>query len=394
MSVCASCGRNLPCGCPAPRRGESALSALFGVVCPTCDGYNEPARERCVLCSASLSAAPAATPLAPALEPTHASKAPVAPQTSAPAAAAPVARDRSAARTLLVPVEEMLGERPAAAAAPLLLVTPPGPAPVLLTEAAASTRVCGHCGTENGLDYRFCGTCGAPLAAAPAPAPAAEAQKPLDTTRLALRVLRGERRGQNVPGGLRAGIGRGGCEIVFPGDPYVAPLHCTLSVQGGRLLLRDEGAPSGTFVRIREEEPLASGDYFSIGDHLLRFLGPQPPAQSAGDGTRLFGGPRPPADAVKIEEIHEGLLPGRASVRLGPTVLFGREEGCHVAFPGDRFVSSRHCQLTVGLGGRARLKDLGSTNGTFRKLPAGSERELGRGDCLRVGGQVIQVVEV
>ncbi len=404
MSVCASCGRSLPCGCPSPRRSESALSARFGAVCPSCDAYNAAAQSDCVQCGGSLDApeaasgqasAPAATP--PTLEATRISKAPTPPTR-------PEARDLSTARTLLVPAEEMLGQESAppagTEAAPLLLTTPAqaapaaSPAPVLLTRPAASPTACPRCGGENAPDYHFCGACGAPLAAPKAAAGAPGPAAPLAPGRAALRVLRGDRLGQSLPVGLEMVVGRGNCELSFPRDPFLAPAHCTLSFKSGRLVVRDTGAASGTFVRIREEEPLAPGDYFSIGDHLLRFLGGQPLPLTTDDGTQLFGGPRPPPEAVQIEEIHEGLLPGRACVRLGPAIVFGREESCHVSFPGDRFVSSRHCQLTVGVGGRAKIKDLGSTNGTFRKIPAGEERELFRGDCLRVGGQVLQLVEV
>jgi pSer/pThr/pTyr-binding forkhead associated (FHA) protein len=86
-------------------------------------------------------------------------------------------------------------------------------------------------------------------------------------------------------------------------------------------------------------------------------------------------------------------VPGRASVRLGPTLSVGRDESCDLSFAGDSYVSSRHCSITVAPGGRASLRDLGSTNGTFRRLAPRSERELLNGDCLRLGAQVLQIFE-
>ena len=284
-----------------------------------------------------------------------------------------------------MPATEALLQRPAAAVKPVELVPPAAPQPL--------GRACSRCGTTNPPDYRFCGSCGAPLAQTAEPPTGARVRQPLAPGRAAARVLRGERLGQILPLGMQAGIGRGSCEVSFPRDPFLAAVHCTLVFEMGRLIVKDEGGSSGTFVRIYEEENLTPGELFAIGDHLLTFAGTLAVPVAAEDGTKLAGGPRPPVDAVRIEEIHEGLIPGRTVVRRGPSIVLGRDEACEISFPGDRFVSSRHCNLTVGLTGRARIKDLGSTNGTFRRLPSGGERELFKGDCVRVGGEVLQFVE-
>jgi pSer/pThr/pTyr-binding forkhead associated (FHA) protein len=257
----------------------------------------------------------------------------------------------------------------------------------------AGTQRCPRCGTENPLDFRYCSECGLAFRQ-PVPQPMATTTPlPIAPGRANVRVLRGEKLGQIFPLGDQATAGRGTCTLSFPSDPFLAGLHCTLYFQGGRLFVRDEGSPSGTFVRLRNEEPLAPGDYFAVGDHLLRYAGSLPPPATAPDGTRLHGSPRPPGGAVKIEELHQGLVPGRASVRLGPTLSVGRDEGCDLSFAGDSYVSSRHCSITVAPGGRASLRDLGSTNGTFRRVAPRSERELVNGDCLRIGAQVLQIFE-
>jgi pSer/pThr/pTyr-binding forkhead associated (FHA) protein len=305
------------------------------------------------------------------------------------------------ARPIMTPVVNAIPLVPPRAGAPLpateaLLQSPsPGVRPVALVTSAAPQplgRACARCGTTNPPDYRFCGSCGAPLAQAVEP-PGPRVRQPLAPGRASARVLRGERLGQILPLGMQATIGRGSCEVSFPRDPFLAAAHCTLVFELGRLIVKDEGGSSGTFVRIYEEENLAAGDLFAIGDHLLTFAGTLAVPVAAEDGTKLAGGPRPPPEAIKLEEIHEGLIPGRTVVRRGPSITLGRDDACEVVFPGDRFVSSRHCILTVGLTGRARIKDLGSTNGTFRRLPSGGERELFKGDCVRVGGEVLQFVE-
>ncbi len=223
-------------------------------------------------------------------------------------------------------------------------------------------------------------------------APLTPAQ-PIQVGKAAARVLRGDKLGQTLRIGMQATAGRSHGPLSFPGDPFLAPYHCTLYFQGNRFFVRDEGSPSGTFVRLRDEEPLAAGDYFAIGDHLMRYLGPLTAEMHAADGTKILGCPRPPGLAVQIEEIHEGGVPGRNSVRLAPSIVIGRDDGCDLSFSGDPFVSGRHCNITVGPGGRARIRDLGSTNGTFRRLESGSERELLKGDCIRIGSEVLQIVE-
>ena len=463
MSLCVSCGRSLPCGCPDPRAAEAKLTDLFGLVCPECDAYNEPSRTECVDCSAFLdehlvpasaidtvaaNPAPRASPSAPAV-----SLAPAAPQPPPPARPlAPQVTDpimapeadveeiadgdlelvegAETARPLppeLMPQPWTMnppGRPPEPPRAPIktpivnplpLIVAksgtpagaspPPSPSALLLTQQAAVKpvqllnptpaqplgRACTRCGTTNPPDYKFCGSCGAPLAHPDVPV--ARSRQVIAPGRASARVLRGERLGQVLPLGMQATVGRGTCELSFPRDPFLSAAHCSLVFDHGRLLLRDHDSSSGTFVRIYEEENLGPGDLFAVGDHLLRFAGPLPVPVAAEDGTKITGGPRPPSDAVKIEEVHEGTLAGRTVVRRGPALVLGRDEGCDVSFPGDRFVSSRHCTIAVGSSGRARIKDLGSTNGTFLRMAPGAERELFKGDCVRIGGEVLQLVE-
>jgi len=78
-------------------------------------------------------------------------------------------------------------------------------------------------------------------------------------------------------------------------------------------------------------------------------------------------------------------------------VLIGRSEGCSLRLT-DPLVSRRHCLIEVDEDG-ARLRDLGSLNGTFLNgRPAGGKREketgispLHDGDELRLGGSVLHV---
>ncbi len=57
----------------------------------------------------------------------------------------------------------------------------------------------------------------------------------------------------------------------------------------------------------------------------------------------------------------------------------------------DRTLSASHAELLVDAAGSVRLKDLGSSSGTFVKLPPHAERELHDGDRVRIGREVLRV---
>ncbi len=384
MTLCTNCGREAPCGCPNPSRAEVKLSTLFGLVCESCDAYNESARSICIACGVSL------TPDSPSPVPAVSSPV-IAPRTVAPTASVPAVVAAVPAAAAAPPAARPAP--PAVRPAPPLQLQAPGPAPLPLTEVIKKATVaCPRCAVQNPPEFRFCTECGMALKPQELPRKRAIAQ-PVAVGKAAARVLRGDRLGQTLVIGSRAAAGRSPGPLSFPNDPFLSPTHCVLQFKDGHFMVKDEGSGSGTFVRLSEEEPLSPSDCFAIGDHLLRFLGLLQPESHAPDGTRIFGCPRPPGLALKIEEVHEGMLPGRTSVRLGPTVTLGRDDGSDLSFSGDPYVSGSHCSVTLGAGGRATLRDLGSTNGTFRRLTAGSERELVRGDCVRIGSEVLQIVE-
>jgi hypothetical protein len=186
--------------------------------------------------------------------------------------------------------------------------------------------------------------------------------------------------------------GRSKGAIVFPDDPCLAPHHATFLYRRGRLHVRDEGAPGGVFLRLRgPAEALRPGDAFAVGERLLRYAGPLPPAPAPPrDGTRRLGSPRPPAPAVVVEEWLEGGAAGRVFVRGGPSVTIGRG-GCAVSLGDDPGLSQPHAELLVDSAGNVRLRDLGSSSGTYVKLPPHAERELHDGDRVRIGREVLRV---
>jgi two-component system response regulator HydG len=110
-----------------------------------------------------------------------------------------------------------------------------------------------------------------------------------------------------------------------------------------------------------------------------------------GDGTsttvahRRFD-PTPPPDVSFVLSIHEGpdaglevVVDGHAASRL----LVGQSPACDVRLH-DREVSRRHMALQLA-GSTLRVKDLGSTNGTFVDSVGVGEAFLRGGETLRIG---------
>lgn len=88
--------------------------------------------------------------------------------------------------------------------------------------------------------------------------------------RLALVIGRNES-GNAFPipeAGVHLGRERG--DILFPEDGYVSGLHCRLAWESGHLMLTDLGSSNGTFVRLREEAEIRTGDVLLMGQQLFR----------------------------------------------------------------------------------------------------------------------------
>lgn len=70
----------------------------------------------------------------------------------------------------------------------------------------------------------------------------------------------------------RVRIGREDCDLNFPDDIYISGQHASLEQSGAeQFTLIDNDSRNGTFVRVRADEAVRSGDYLFIGHQLLRF---------------------------------------------------------------------------------------------------------------------------
>jgi pSer/pThr/pTyr-binding forkhead associated (FHA) protein len=355
MSACPACGTMVELG---------RLTGILGIVCRACDAYNEPGARTCGSCGAAIGEPPEPTP-----PPDGTTEPPRPAPSRTPAALTP--RSSSAS----VPGQPVLRAFQRGATTPTRVIPlVPSPAP---PDAALPPRPA------------------EPPAPAAAPPPrTVPATGPLFPGRATLVLERGEgldgasfQLNRDV-----VGAGRTQGAVIFPDDPCLAPLHATFFYRAGTLHLRDEGAPGGTYLRLRGPSvPLRPGDLFAVGDRLLRFAGALPaPAPAPPDGTRRLGAPRPPSPTVVIEELLEGGVTARVFVRGGGSVTIGRS-GCAVNLGDDPHLSQAHAELVIDSAGGARLKDLGSANGTFVRVPPHAERELHDGDWLRLGREVLRV---
>ena len=214
-----------------------------------------------------------------------------------------------------------------------------------------------------------------PIPAAP-PKPSTNPSMPTAQAKFKLTVVKGtvnagstfKLAGQSVQAGRTKGL------LLFPNDNFVAPLHCTFFYKGEKLFVRDESGPSGTFVSIAKEA-IPPNTFFLIGDSLLRYLGPLPapvPAQ-----VLHYGAPLPPGPLYLVEEILEGLRPGRCVARVGPTINVG-QTGAELVIAGDAGVAAKHCEVSVSPQG-AQLRDLRQPHGHVHAHLAGVGARAARG---------------
>lgn len=257
---------------------------------------------------------------------------------------------------------------------------------------------CPKCGSAVPKNFKFCGSCGHPMAQAMAPAPVAVAPPPsaaLAATALAspvspprgsLVLIRPDgSEGDSVGLSDSTLVGRqaGG---VFAADLYLSPRHATFFFEGSQLFVRDEESLNGIYVRIDRDLPieLRDGTIFRIGQELIRFnvLTPTPVGP---DGVEMMGSPNP------------GYV-GRLSLVIGRTTTgnafpippqglhLGRERG-DLIFPEDGYVSGLHARIH-GEHGRVFLTDVGSSNGTFVRV--GGRVPLRSGDLILMGQQLFR----
>jgi len=184
-------------------------------------------------------------------------------------------------------------------------------------------------------------------------------------------------------------VGRSTGDIRFSEDLFLNPEHARFTVQGGRLFVKDLGSINGVFVRIKSPVQLEHGDFFLVGEQLLR-LDSEAYSDGGPDvaGTYSYSSPRPEGRFRVVQQLAGG-GEGRIVSAQGAALTMGRE-GNTLNFPNDRFISGRHARLDAASDTHhVILTDTGSRNGTFIRTKGALE--LFHGDYLFVGQQLLRV---
>ena len=183
-------------------------------------------------------------------------------------------------------------------------------------------------------------------------------------------------------------IGRESDHEALSGDPFLSPKHASIRVTSKGFTIKDLESLNGVFYRIRVESELQNDDYIRIGQELLRFnMLDSSDAERSEDETRRGGSPDR-GNWGKLSLISGPDVVSRAFAFADDEVTMGRERG-DILFRDDGFVSGLHARLSKAEG-KALLKDLGSSNGTYVKIRG--ERELQDGDLILMGQQLFRLV--
>jgi len=194
-------------------------------------------------------------------------------------------------------------------------------------------------------------------------------------------------------------IGRSGCHVELA-DSDLSIRHCSISLRGNNLIVRDADSHMGTFLDGQQ----ISEAVISDGTHLLRAGS----ALVSIEPTEDAGVPVEPIRAAAPLAIEEAELEHKISQRIaaldaatrpvlicigGPLngqefeipasgLVVGREG--HVRVP-DEFLSRRHFEVGPDADGTVRVRDLGSRNGTYLNTLPAQNTKVHSGDEIRAG---------
>jgi pSer/pThr/pTyr-binding forkhead associated (FHA) protein len=239
-------------------------------------------------------------------------------------------------------------------------------------------------------------------AAPETPAPAAQPETPPQRPRSIRVVARGARESINSVFTIHEHplwIGRKGSHVEMA-EAELSLRHCSISVRGENLVVRDAGSHTGTFL---DGQPIEEA-VIEEGTHLLRvgsaLISIEPTGENGlpvepialdqndlVDESELARSVRarqddPDAGKRVVLVCVEGPLNGQ-EFEVPPSGLVVGREG-HVRVP-DEFLSRRHFEVIPDEEGAIRVRDLGSRNGTFlNTLPARNTR-VHAGDEIRAG---------
>lgn len=204
-------------------------------------------------------------------------------------------------------------------------------------------------------------------------------------------------------------IGRKGCHVLLP-EAELSLRHCSISLRGDDLVLRDADSHTGIFLdgEAVRETVIGEGAHILRAGNALITVEPtaeagvpvQPIALEISTVETPLMAEMLEARAAAVEEASPaerivlvcvgGPLSGQ-EFEIPPGGLVVGREG-HVRVP-DEFLSRKHFEVVRGEDGIVQVRDLGSRNGTFlNTLPARNTR-VQAGDEITAGVNRFKVEE-
>ncbi|MBZ0117742.1 MAG: FHA domain-containing protein [Sandaracinaceae bacterium] len=254
--------------------------------------------------------------------------------------------------------------------------------------------VCKECSTPVPAGHKFCGACGATV-----PKEVLERkveffgsmQAPGKARLVVIRGTEGTDGLSYLLQGTEHIAGTNDALIPFPNDPWISPRHANFFYRGDKgdkLVVRDENSANGVFVRVRQPAALRPGDLFLCGEQVFRLdATPKDTSEPAADQTYFYSSPRKQTP-FRIAQVLTGGSDGMVYCARDNSVQIGREDS-DMNFPDDVFMSGKHAKVDLSPDGSFSLVDLSSRNGTYVRIRG--ERELGHGDYVFVGHQLLRV---
>ncbi|HUJ14030.1 MAG TPA: FHA domain-containing protein [Thermoanaerobaculia bacterium] len=200
-------------------------------------------------------------------------------------------------------------------------------------------------------------------------------------------------------------IGRKGCHVDLD-EADLDIRHCSITLQGDQLVVRDADSHMGTFLDGQRVSEAPLGD----GVHVLRAGA----ALVSIEPTDEEGTPVQPTRLRTTEIMDESMLAKKIAQReieadgpkrnilvcidgplsgqefeIPPGGLIVGREG-HVRVP-DEFLSRKHFEVAPDPDGSVRVRDLGSRNGTFLNTLPAQNTKVRSGDEIRAGNNRFRI---
>ena len=300
---------------------------------------------------------------------------PAAPQFPGSISARPVPPPQGALRSSANPVIQVASPSPLRQPAPAAHPAPP----------------CENCGAPVPYSNSFCGACGLPNPHHTPTLPMPQAA--LKADRLGFIALIDDSGAESIQFPLILGENRIGsghdCQLRFPDDSFLAHLHCIVDADPNQFRLRPIDTGNGVFLRITTPVEVHHGDVLRVGQEVLRFerIDRLEAELGLNGEPEAVGWPVPRGVWGRLCQVGLQRQIANAYLLGNPDVFLGRERG-DILFPKDGFVSGSHAVLS-DRNGRAFLKDLGSSNGTFVRIS--QESLLRNGDLFLLGRNLLRV---